>query len=684
MFAPKRAKPPTKALDSSGRRTVLEPRRALKQSDMLGGHHSSERDWAAQPAPHPSWDFSKIPVLSSERPNEPPAQATLQRAPRHAQLKPFAGERSLPLEHEADCVAEQVTREGASADVDADLRSSPATAHSGASDDSREQVAGLGEGAPLEPSFRARMEPRFGHDFSGVRVHTGPEADRSALSLGAQAYTLGRHLVFSNGRYAPHTGEGQRLLAHELTHFVQQQTPGGPRTPQLKAVATRFQDEPTLDEISDGKKVLKEGDKGEAVIRITTALSELGHYTNSVIDENFDPPLTSAVSSYQIAKGLAGEILAGKVPAGKVDKATFGKLDQDFSAGFKVELGVIGKQKSADILKHTQSLDPAERKASARAISTEPPVSAITGLPPTFHENIPKKGKYGDRLTPILDKAIVDEWNSMGKGKTAEHAAGKLYDAATIDPIAVESQKAVQAVFGEYVKGKVAPPLKLGVNVGDAWAKKEADLKAGGKAAEDDAVDWRVQKILDGKDTVAALDIEHGAIQSRAAEKKIIDPIKASMITKHRAKLLETHKAWPGFADTGIVYVQLFKGKDADRQRFERWYFFQTFIHEYIHTLEHKDHVAYRGGLSAKKGSMTLREGTTDYFTKIVWNSLILDDALRAKIEGPVHDPAKKFAIQGLYTYPEANNAERLAGVVGIRNVAAAFFLGKVDLIGKP
>ena len=139
------------------------------------------------------------------------------------------------------------------------------------------------------------MEPRFGHDFSGVRVHTGPEAGRSARSFGALAYTLGRNLVFRDGQYAPHTSDGQRLLAHELAHVVQQHARAGTPSPQLKAAATRFQDEPTLDDISEGKKVLKQGDKGEAVIRITTALSELGHYTNSIIDENFDPVLTTAV-----------------------------------------------------------------------------------------------------------------------------------------------------------------------------------------------------------------------------------------------------------------------------------------------------------------------------------------------------------------------------------------------------
>jgi hypothetical protein len=220
------------------------------------------------------------------------------------------------------------------------------------------------------------------------------------------------------------------------------------------------------------------------------------------------------------------------------------------------------------------------------------------------------------------------------------------------------------------------------VNVEDAWKKKEADLSAGGKGAEDARVAWRVQKMLDD-DTVKDIDTEHGAIQSRAPERAIIDPIKAEMIAKYRDKLLETDKGWPGFEDKGIVYVQLFKSADPDQQRRQRWRFFQTFIHEYIHSLEHTDHIKYREGIAEKKGRFTLREGTTDYFTKIVWSSVKIDDALRARIEGTVHDPKKTFAIPALNTYPDAENAERLAGVVGVRNVAAAFFLGRVDLIGK-
>jgi len=79
-----------------------------------------------------------------------------------------------------------------------------------------------GGGQPLSPSVRAFFEPRFGYDFSQVRVHTNPNALNTARTLNAQAYTVGRDVVFGNGEYAPETTKGRKLLAHELAHVLQQ------------------------------------------------------------------------------------------------------------------------------------------------------------------------------------------------------------------------------------------------------------------------------------------------------------------------------------------------------------------------------------------------------------------------------------------------------------------------------
>lgn len=78
-------------------------------------------------------------------------------------------------------------------------------------------------GHPLDAETRAIMEPRFGHDFSRVKVHTDAKGAESARAVDALAYTVGRDVVFGAGRYAPGTQEGRRLLAHELAHMVQQE-----------------------------------------------------------------------------------------------------------------------------------------------------------------------------------------------------------------------------------------------------------------------------------------------------------------------------------------------------------------------------------------------------------------------------------------------------------------------------
>jgi outer membrane protein OmpA-like peptidoglycan-associated protein len=77
-------------------------------------------------------------------------------------------------------------------------------------------------GRPLDPATRAYMEPRFGHDFGQVRVHTDEQAALSASAVNAQAYTVGKNVVFAAGQYSPRRPTGMHLIAHELVHVMQQ------------------------------------------------------------------------------------------------------------------------------------------------------------------------------------------------------------------------------------------------------------------------------------------------------------------------------------------------------------------------------------------------------------------------------------------------------------------------------
>lgn len=176
-----------------------------------------------------SWtDFAGIPVFSAD---EQRLQTYPDFAVRHlpVQAKLSVGSVDDPLEHEADRVAEQVMRApvlgvshstappqinrkwGAGAGRVAAVAEAPRIV---------DDVLGS-PGQRLDPVTCAFMEPRFGRDFSNVRIHTDATA-RSANAIHARAYTAGNHLVFGAGQFAPGSAAGRTLLAHELTHVVQQ------------------------------------------------------------------------------------------------------------------------------------------------------------------------------------------------------------------------------------------------------------------------------------------------------------------------------------------------------------------------------------------------------------------------------------------------------------------------------
>jgi hypothetical protein len=137
-------------------------------------------------------------------------------------------------EQEADQVAKQVTRmpepqaqrkahpSSQNEDEVIQTKSVDNAGHTQTVDKSPLQSMQSSSGQPLDSATRSFMEPRFGHDFGQVRLHTGRQAAESAQAINARAYTVGRDVVFGEGQYAPRTDTGRELLAHELTHVLQQ------------------------------------------------------------------------------------------------------------------------------------------------------------------------------------------------------------------------------------------------------------------------------------------------------------------------------------------------------------------------------------------------------------------------------------------------------------------------------
>ena len=142
------------------------------------------------------------------------------------QLKLTIGATNDPLEHEADRVADQVLAAPAHSGVSGVAPriqgyKGQMTGEAGTVPASVDRVL-ASPGRPLDPALQREMEQRFGHDFSRVQVHSDAAAQQSAREVNASAYTLGNNIVFGARRFTPETHEGRRLIAHELTHVVQQ------------------------------------------------------------------------------------------------------------------------------------------------------------------------------------------------------------------------------------------------------------------------------------------------------------------------------------------------------------------------------------------------------------------------------------------------------------------------------
>jgi peptidoglycan hydrolase-like protein with peptidoglycan-binding domain len=189
-------------------------------------------------------------------------------------------------------------------------------------------------GQPLEAGARAFFEPRFGHDFSQVRVHTGTTATAAAQAVNARAFTVGKNIVFGAGGYQPQTPDGKRLLAHELAHTIQQgaatptdgraqvdgrESQNGTIAHQHIANAglrvqrqgedlraTRFSGNRILEQVFDGTTVVSQrrNRTGTHVRLIQESLLAQGYALPlHGADGNFGPETEAAVRAFQVDAG---------------------------------------------------------------------------------------------------------------------------------------------------------------------------------------------------------------------------------------------------------------------------------------------------------------------------------------------------------------------------------------------
>ncbi len=209
-----------------------------------------------------------------------------------------------PLEWEADRIADQVLAMPApAADNRASRHIQRYSEQSGGQADAVPDTvdqALAAHGRPLEPALRQDMEHRFGHDFSQVKIHADGVAGQSAQDVNAHAYTVGNDIVFGAGQFAPATHAGRRLLAHELTHVIQQQSTG--ISPAIQRQPDKDKKEPS----SEVGKALKKNSLFKKLPEFAQEkiLDEIDKAPETITQEIFDRIIDLAPIDAQYKGGL--------------------------------------------------------------------------------------------------------------------------------------------------------------------------------------------------------------------------------------------------------------------------------------------------------------------------------------------------------------------------------------------
>lgn len=604
----------------------------------------------------------------------------------------------------------------------------------------------LGAGEPLADDQRAFFEPRFGRGFAGVRVHRDPPASQLAASIGARAFTLGNAVFFRRGEYQPGSPRGRRLLGHELTHVVQQggategRQPGIPVSSRADRVVAPERDigdsysdaelQAYLSFLNTGGAIEDHLDSDNKARTIVAAWRHGGSpYTLS--------PILKVLLIREMQSGFTGdddewailELLWRSDNSALTTIFTTiqaSDLNSDFHGSEWDELQVFYSRRFSggmtDLLAGTVAptgaplplgadLSLMEGLAAPSAVDQARVMAAIntevrtsSGAPPTFSQTITGEADPWEvRVRDAINAAITSMYTRMVASRPARIPANMFAD-THIDRVAADAQSETDSVYGSYYGSR--PAFAVGTNIRDAFTTRDAGISAS-TANADWAANFRVLKLLNGNRDIADINRQHGAIHTRSTEWGLIAPIlgfplvpvlteaendsaaphvTTGIVGTRRAELLDIHRNWPAFAGGGTIFLDRMKAATDAENRDKMYDLFGTVIHEYIHTLEHADHVAFRRTLRARQGGFVLREGMTEYLAKRVWDRVDFNSARRTLIEGVFQDPLNPdgHSIALPPRYDEWRNAGRAAMIVGLDNALAAFFLGRVDLIGGP
>jgi len=344
------------------------------------------------------------------------------------------------------------------------------------------------------------------------------------------------------------------------------------------------------------------------------------------------------------------------------------------------------RQELRDVLRPRQYTALVEQDKQAAQDDKQP--GANKGRSPTFDPK--RKEDYRKELTAHLGQVVDSFYESY-----VTHA-GKRGTKDEIEAMAGVAKTETDKVFGQFYDVGKRKPLEFAGRGKSGklsfWYDAQEQMRR--QFGNDTVAKWQLFYYLKNIPSLLAINDEYTANpvfdQSGAAhglEAEVQSAVVSTLAKNSEVvrKAIATDRNWGGAASEGRIFVDLFHAAEVDEDRRKGWDMFQTLVHEYLHTLVHKDYVDYANSFGSQSvPSSTLHEGVDCILDEVVWarvETKVRNLDLRQVVEGNTNAKLPPIDVPPPRRYASYPEAMRLVGLVGIQNVYAAYFLGLVDRI---
>ena len=562
-------------------------------------------------------------------------------------------------------------------------------------------------GRALDAGVRAFMEPRFGHDFSGVRVHTNTMAAESADAVGALAYTVGRDIVFAGGLYAPHTSEGRGLLAHELTHVAQNSSATtdasapirvGPEGDRFEAEADKRADDVAAGAHARGA-IGPQGEPGR--------LSRATKIKFGTTDVTVDYSNVSGVDAAKYESEIESNFTAWTGSPASTIHADLTKLSSDakqwvlYALDLLVDNNTAGLDKVAAVRSlityapnaHYKSYGAASADFEKEALSVsgwfEQGLTSNLSAPNTARTNY-VKGKLGPSSGSSACPARTQPGTQFDGPKLESDLPKELitYLGTVVVPSSVKTQAMspllpIADEIQKQARVKFAPYADAGRGGGNTFTQQwqysshavSGQTQAGTPPADLTLayLDSRA-RIVGDKGLFTKTNFDTRCPGDEAVLAGIVKKMEPMTNVRALTDPILRQKSYTEEGATPKVVINT--QYDAQLDECEaRWNTIKTMCHELMHVMAHDDFRA------AIKGRTVLREGFPEVLGHQLYNFISGQSGLKATMEkGLKSAPCQSVPLSSIGYPPHGDNADKIRIAVKDDNFRAAFFLGQVKL----